>query len=135
MTTKEAIQAAVKKISDYLQPFGLTLSCNESPEQGNTTGLYEHGSVFSKDIEITIYPKVISKICREDPFQDKYSDPAVQTRITIYHEVGHAMMEQFIDWMESIPRISTLCDGEFGKRYVDIFEDYYDEENVVEDFA
>ena len=133
---KAAIDEATKRISDYLQPFGYTINIViDEPLAEPILGMYESGSVFTKEITVFVQTNNIIDTCSKDHIKDRYSDPEVQTRITIYHEVGHALVEQIIDWMENIPEINDLCNGEFGKRHAEVIEDDTDEEILVEDFA
>ncbi len=131
---KEYIEKAAKQINQWLSQFGYTLDYDTEVLDDDVLGLYEAGSVFEKEIQVHLNPAAIHEACL-DLVNDTYSNPNTQVQITLYHEVGHALVEQIADWMENIPEINQLCSGPFGKKYSEIINDGKDEEEVVEDFA
>lgn len=119
----------------FLNNSDLEVSCNMHALEDDVLGSYESGSVFEKSIKVNIDIDNVLKACEEDDTEDEYSDPANVAKMTIYHEVGHGLMEQIIDWINDNPEISLLCDGPFGDEFKEVIDDEYDEEDVVEDFA
>ena len=132
---RKARLEAINEINKWLVPFGLTAECYIEDMPQEQLGYYEMGSVFEKEILVYINPENISRTCKEDSIHDRYSEPSTQVKITIYHEIGHGILEQIIDWMENVKEIQTLCDGPFGETYKDVINDDVEEETIVEDFA
>lgn len=136
-TIPPEIQAPLDKIGSYLEPYGLTATLDQDPDgfKENEIGEYENGSVFEKNIIFRINTDNIREAAKEECmyYMDFYLE---QCRITVYHEIGHALMEQLIDWTENLEEMEALLDGQFGKTYYDIFnDDNCTEEEIVEDFA
>lgn len=118
----------------WLHPFGYSLSLAKEELNPDTLGEYEAGSVFEKEIIIRISLPNIIKCAKENHLnQSQLSD---EIRLTVYHEVGHALMEQLLDYAEYYEDISSLLDTSFGDTYFDIFnDDRCTEEQIVEAFA
>ena len=136
----EALNAAVWKANMWLAKTGsdLTLKCETYSEDDNKIGEYELGSVFEKEILIYINPVAIRKYCYEEKQYEPDCDEAnvrKQTKATIYHELGHALVEQIVDWMEYLPDADKIFTEDFCQRYDSIINDELDEETLVEDFA
>ena len=131
----EVIVSAAARMNEWLKPLGYRVACKTESLEESKLGEYEAGSVFSKIIEITADPANIESACSEDPVHDRYSNPAVQLEVTLYHELGHAVIEQVVDWMEYNEDFKALEKGEFGTKYMDILDDYIPEEDLAEDFA
>lgn len=125
---------AVTDIGTWLSPFGYTLQCDDEDLSEGQLGSYEKGSVFEKEILIHVSPDNIEKATQYE-INDRYGNPGNQVRITVFHEVGHALLEQIIDWANNIPEIDELCNGPFGEKYFEVLDDSVEEETVVEDFA
>lgn len=141
---KSAIYKARTKVRAWLEPYGYSvILCNEEqPDDKNWLGQYEAGSVFSGLIEIRVSKERIYKYSL--PFwrvnapskEKKAMEMAKETAITFYHEVGHAIMEQIIDWYENIPEIREHVETKMMDRYFDVFDDSnVSEEALVEVFA
>lgn len=129
--TQSAIKAASDTICNFLKPYGLTVTCETESIDNGVLGEYESGSVFSYDIICRIDLDNLKKCCKEER-----CSLAEQIKLTIYHETGHALMEQLIDYAENLPEMDTLLRGHFGQKYFDVFnDDHLDEETIVEDFA
>ena len=127
-----SITTAKRKCNNWLRPFGLEVSVTDARLPENRIGEYEAGSVFEKEIVITV-----DEVGLRNSFNDDCpgGDPEIQIRMTVYHELGHAILEQIIDWSENLDEVKTLADGDFGKRYDSVFDDALPEEDLVEDFA
>lgn len=140
-----AFEQAKDKINQWLEPYGYSVKCEITDFGKDQLGEYESGTVFSKEIEIKVNPTAIKRACQNDPCKDKYSDPCNQVKITVYHEVGHAILEQLIDWAINIhelidteddDKVNTDPYGEkFWQNFFEVFDDKVKEETVVEDFA
>ena len=130
----EAITHASAVMNKWLKPFSLSLSCEKENLKGDRLGEYEMGSVFEGEIKSRIDLKKIIASAKEDNLgQDEICR---QIRLTIYHETGHGLMELLIDYAENYEEFQPLLNGDFGKKYFDIFyDDNTDEETIVEDFA
>lgn len=130
---RDAVTGALAEINEFLTPFGLSARCRPSAERtGSPVGVYESGSVFEKDITFRLFPRNIIDAF-EDDAEDTLPDILEETRITVFHEVGHGLMEQLLDWGESFrDALAEIMDG----KYFDIFyDDNVTEEDIVEDFA
>lgn len=137
MTKQKAeliLLSAITEMSQWLRPYGYTLSLERENLNPDTLGEYEAGSVFGKDIVIRISLSNIIKCSKEN--QLNRSELSDEIRLTVYHEVGHALMEQLLDYAEYYDPISSLLDTSFGDTYFDIFnDDRCTEEQIVEAFA
>lgn len=138
---KENLDYALDQAKAYLEPYGLTITAEEHDfrkERGLTKltylGEYERGSVFEKDILTRIDLRAISD---EGENEEMWAwETLQQVRISLFHEMGHALFEQLIDWSENLEEVKTLLDGPFGERYFNIFnDDNVTEEELVEKFA
>lgn len=133
-----AIKGATDKANAWLAPFDLCLEVEAESNGDGRVGEYEAGSVFEKSIRVVIFPDEIVKWCFEEqdtlPFSEITSEK-VQTQVTIYHELGHALVEQIIDWMEYLPEADEIFTDEFCRKYGSVVDDDIDEETLVEDFA
>ena len=127
-----SITKAKGKCNDWLRPFGLEVSVTDARMPENRIGEYEAGSVFEKEIVITV-----DELAIRNSFNDECPGevPEIEIRMTVYHELGHAILEQIIDWSENLDEVKALADGEFGQRYDSVFDDALPEEDLVEDFA
>lgn len=114
--------------------FALTLDDDLSGFHEGQLGEYEAGSVFEKDIIIRVSLENIRKTCREDPFL--FPDFEEEVRLTVFHEIGHALVEQLLDYAENINEFLPELKAEYGDKFDEIFnEDLDNEETLVEDFA
>ena len=129
-----AITSACTKANKWLVKYGLDADVKVTDDL-MALGEYEYSSVFEKTIRITINPSEIKKACRDGWIKDDYNNVTKQTQVTIFHEMGHAILEQIIDWQENIETARRMADGEFGQRYECVFDDALPEEDLVEDFA
>lgn len=128
------IDRHVEYISTWLAKFGYTLNCTVESLPNGQVGNYESGSVFEKEIQICVSTDNIRVFIEEMNLPQNEYD--IQCELTVYHEVGHALMEQLIDWSENIDEMEELLDGYYGKKYFDIFnDDNKTEEQIVEEFA
>lgn len=141
---KSGISQARTNVRAWLEPYGYgVILCNEEqPDDKNWLGQYEAGSVFSGLIEIRVSMERIYKyllpLWRESPVpkETKAARMSRETAVTFYHEVGHAVVEQIIDWYENIPEIREHAETEMIDRYFDVFDDSnVSEEALVEVFA
>lgn len=133
-----SIISAEKHASEWLKNYGITIDISIDKENTDICGEYEADSIFTDTISITVYPRAIRRACQEDRsqgFKDKYSDVSNQTKVTIFHEIGHALVEKIIDWIEYYPQTQQLIDADFEKKYDSVINDSYPEEDLVEDFA
>lgn len=122
---------ALDRINAWLEPYGLEARVSNERLPKRTIGQYEGGSVFEKTILTRIDMEKHRKLCKEENLSLQG-----QLSMTLYHEVGHALMEQLIDYVDNIPEANKLVDGPFGEKYFDIFfDDCLTEEEVVEEFA
>ena len=134
----KSLNEAKETMITWLTPFGLSLEIdtdNNEELDANQLGSYEAGSVFEKEILIHVNPTAIKKACDDDPWDDKYSDVNNVAKTTVYHEVGHALVEQIIDWMENLPESATVFTESFCQKYDAVIDDALPEEDLVEDFA
>lgn len=151
---EEVLRQTVAAIDELLAPEGLDIDVRLEDDADNPTrlGLYEAGTVFAKTIEVTLFPQTIRDYVHHDTTADemigdlrlagwtrrgalKTDYSAFQLALTIYHELGHALLEQIIDWMENIPEFDEILGEDFIKRYDAVLEDSLPEEDLVEDFA
>ena len=141
---ESAITEAGTKIGAWLKPYGydVLLCRDELPGNKRWIGMYESGSVFSGMIEIYVSEERIYKyllpVWREYayPKEMRAEDMADETAITFYHEVGHAILEQIIDWYENVPEIYEYVETKMMDRYFSVFDDaVFDEEILTENFA
>lgn len=136
---EESIEKALRKINGWLKPSGLSVTVSDETLSDGCVGEYEADSVFSKVIEVRIDTKTMRQTLDED--HDLYGKDSNeieflnQIALTIFHEAGHGILEQINDWTENIEEIRLLADGEFGKRFEEVFDDALPEEDLVEEFA
>lgn len=133
MNATTSILEAVNSVSLWLQPFGLNLQCDTEHLSDGQLGEYELGSVFEKTILIRIDPVNIRTVTDDEP--ELFGGMDNQIHMTICHEVGHAVLEQIIDWMENVPEINSYITTELYPEFEEVFEDSLPEEDLVEDFA
>ena len=128
--TKE-IEAALSKINDFLSFTDLNVAlADDGISNGCYVGEYEHGSVFEKTILIRVSSEALEK--ESSKLNLTLTGLLRETRITVYHEAGHGLMEQLLDWADSFPVEMSA----FEHRYYDIFnDDNMTEEEIVEAFA
>lgn len=151
---KEVLRNTVSIIAEWLSPHGLNINVRieDDADDPSKIGEYERGTVFGKTIEVTVCPQAIRDYIKDDVttwemkddlqragwasrqgLRKRYS--AFQFAMTVYHELGHALLEQIIDWMENIPEFDEFFGEDFIKRYDAVLEDSLPEEDLVEDFA
>lgn len=135
---KNAINSALDKCRKWLLPFGLDIECEQTQLPDGLLGEYEHDSVFTKTVRVC--PENIRKECGE-LCHDLDAGDAMrfldnQLRLTIFHELGHALMNQIMDWYENIPEIHDYVESTLIDDYFDVFDDgNMTEEDLVEAFA
>lgn len=149
---RAAALRTLEAVREWLAPQGLDISLStENNDDSSLLGLYEAGSVFSKTIEVTVFTENIRKVAEEletdevqfelisfglVPRRDLLSQyTALNIGLTICHELGHALLEQIIDWMENIPDFDDKVGTDFIERYDSVLDDGLPEEDLVEDFA
>lgn len=134
--TPSKLGEALSAIRPWLSSLGyaLTLDDDLSGFNEGQLGEYEAGSVFEKDIIIRVSLKNIRKTCREDSFL--FPDFEEEVRLTVFHEVGHALVEQLLDYADNINEFLPELKAEYGDKFDEIFDEENDnEETLVEDFA
>ena len=130
------LNEALSAIRPWLSSLGFTLTLDDDRSGFHECqlGEYEAGSVFEKDIIIRVSLKNIRKMCREDPFL--FPDFEEEVRLTVFHEVGHALVEQLIDYADNISEFLPELKAEYRDKFDEIFdEDLDNEETLVENFA
>lgn len=151
---RKAVERTINDIIEWIIPQGLDIQVTAQDDNEHPTrlGMYEAGSIYSKNIEIVISPKAIHDYIEtyttdweidddlqkahweiHDNIQKEYA--AFQAAVTVYHELGHALVEQIIDWMENIPEFDEIIGEDSIERYDAVLEDSLPEEKLVEDFA
>lgn len=114
--------------------YDLTLDNDLSGFNEGQLGEYEAGSVFGKDIIIRVSLENIRKTCQEDSFL--FPDFEEEVRFTVFHEVGHALVEQLLDYADNIEGFLPELKAKYENRFDEIFDEENDnEETLVEDFA
>lgn len=134
--TPSKLGEALSAIRPWLSTLGyaLTLDNDLSGFRQGQLGEYEAGSVFGKDIIIRVSTENIRKTCREDSFL--FPDFEEEVRFTVFHEVGHALVEQLLDYADNINEFLPELKAEYGDKFDEIFDEENDnEETLVEDFA
>lgn len=134
-STSSKLDEALSAIRPWLSSLGFTLTLDDdlSGFHEGQLGEYEAGSVFEKDIIIRVSLKNIRKTCREDPFLFPFEE---EVRLTVFHEVGHAIVEQLLDYADNISEFLPKLKAKHGNRFDEIFDEELDnEETLVEDFA
>lgn len=128
---QEAVKEAVDRINGFLAPSDLRVEVDEPDiPRENCIGEYEAGSVFEKTIVIRVFYENLTDVASEEGL----SLDAIlrEARITVYHETGHGLMEQLLDWADSFPEETAGL----AEKYFDIFDDAnLTEEEIVETFA
>lgn len=135
-STSSKLDEALSAIRPWLSSLGyaLTLDDDLSGFHEGQLGEYEAGSVFEKDIIIRVSLENIRKTCLEDPFL--FPDFEEEVRLTVFHEVGHALVEQLLDYADNISEFLPELKAKHGNRFDAIFDEELDnEETLVEDFA
>ena len=139
---ENAVSSAVEKANIWLSPFGLCLEAESRKKGDGRLGEYEAGSIFEKTIQVVIYTDAIAESCADErefereflPFSE-LSDEEDQIKLTIYHELGHALVEQIIDWMENLPEAAEIFTDDLCQKYHSVVDGEFDEETLVENFA
>ena len=136
-TVSQAAEKAAAKISDWLKPFGLSVEYTTETLREGQVGEYELDSVFTKIISLKIDADNLVGFClKEQPSTDMDKFVATQAELTIYHEVGHALVNQITDWYENIQEIHDYVENILINNYFNVFDDQFlSEEDLVEDFA
>lgn len=152
---KDTLERIVKKANAFLEPFGYTLQAEPQHDCDGRLGEYEMGSIFEKNIQIIMYPVPIRRYVRSQTAFDREWDlieagrsirkptdkdnymscVLLQTELTVWHEIGHALMEQIVDWMGYIDDFDELIGKELLQKYNTIIDEETSEEAIVEDFA
>lgn len=144
---RTALGKARADMEEWLYPFGLSLEIDttwENPTDNKMRlGTYKSGSVFEKTVRICIDLGASVLCCMEEPFSDRYSKVGGVVRTTVYHEVGHALVEQIEDWMLNFPESRAIFDDAFREKYAPVIDaingrsddQFLEEEDLVEDFA
>lgn len=134
--TPSKLDEALSAIRPWLSTldYTLTLDNDLSGFHEGQLGEYEAGSVFGKDIIIRVSTENIRKTCQEDSFL--FPDFEEEIRLTVFHEVGHALVEQLLDYADNIEGFLPELKAEYGDKFDEIFDEENDnEETLVEDFA
>lgn len=134
--TPSKLDEAHSAIRPWLSTLGyaLTLDNDLSGFHEGQLGEYEADSVFGKDIIIRVSTKNIRKTCQEDSFL--FPDFEEEVRLTVFHEVGHALVEQLLDYADNIEGFLPELKAKYENRFDEIFDEENDnEETLVEDFA
>lgn len=119
------INIVIKEAEKYLKDFNLKLKCVDSKEYRKNcdfVGMYENDSVFTGEILIYLNYELIKEITDNEYLDD--------IRVTIFHEIGHALFQLVNDFdEEDIVK--------YEKDFFDIFNDDngVEEEDIVEDFG
>lgn len=130
------LDEALSAIRPWLSSLGyaLTLDDDMSGFREGQLGEYEAGSVFEKDIIIRVSLENIRKTCQED--SSLFPDFEEEVRLTVFHEVGHALVEQLLDYADNIEGFFPELKAKYENRFDEIFDEENDnEETLVEDFA
>ena len=130
------LSQALDAIRPWLRGLGYSLSLDPDTSSfiDGQLGEYELGSVFEKDIIIRVSTENIRKTCEEDPFL--FPDYEEEVHLTVFHEVGHALLEQLIDYAENINEFLPEIEKKYGDKFFDVFyDDNLTEEELVEDLA
>lgn len=130
------LDEALSAIRPWLSCLGYTLTLDDdlSGFHEGQLGEYEAGSVFEKDIIIRVSLENIRKTCREDSFL--FPDFEEEVRLTVFHELGHALVEQLLDYADNIEGFLPELNAKYGDKFDEIFDEEFDnEETLVEDFA
>lgn len=132
---KSYLSEAAEAARSYLAPLGYTLEVERTDgRQKPWVGQYEAGSVFSKEIVIRINPTLILAEAKDARQPEKFIQ--VETFTTVFHEVGHALMEQIIDYLENTEEMQAFADSRRGRPFFDVFnDDNLSEEDLVEEFG
>lgn len=135
-STSSKLGEALSAIRPWLSSLGYTLTLDDdlSGFRQGQLGEYEAGSVFGKDIIIRVSLENIQKTCQEDSFL--FPDFEEEVRFTVFHEVGHALVEQLLDYADNIEGLLPELKAKYENRFDEIFDEENDnEETLVEDFA
>ncbi len=130
------LNEVLSAIRPWLSSLGYDLSLDDdlSGFHEGQLGEYEAGSVFEKDIIIRVSLENIRKTCQEDSFL--FPDFEEEVRLTVFHEVGHALVEQLLDYADNIERFLPELKAKYRDKFDEIFDEENDnEETLVEDFA
>lgn len=131
---KNVLQETLKDVKSFLLPDGLDVDCEICTLPSGCLAEYEAGSVFEKVIHMRIDLESIQKEGKKEKLLSW--ETGQQVAITLWHETGHAIIEQIIDWAENIDEVELLVNGPFGEKYFDVFnDDHLSEEELVENFA
>ena len=136
---RKALDESLRKADEWLAPSGLSVQCEtEEPMPPDVLGEYEACSVYEKQIHIWVNIPGIAAYCYtggECPPGHRWDGLREIVATTVYHEVGHAVVEQIRDWDDNIPEIRSLVRRRLRHQYNDVFDGLLDEEVIVEDFA
>lgn len=127
-----ALENALGKVRDWLKKSGLSLACDIAHLPEGQLGEYEAGSVFGKEILIRIDIGNIRATAQETS-----SAPLEEIAKTVYHEVGHAVVEQLDDWATGPEETIEFIHDTLKEKYPEAFDvlGSDEEETVAEDFA
>ena len=136
-TLPSELEAPYEKISQWVTPLGFSVSCDTGDIADfprGRLGEYDAGSVFEKEILVRISLDNIRRAARKFRIPEK--GYLAECALTLFHEVGHALVEQLLDWADSIPEFLPALEASHGDAFFDVFnDDNMDEETLVEDFA
>lgn len=128
---ENTVEDAVGKMNIFLALSDLSVILGDPSDlPRGRVGEYEAGSVFEKTIVIRVsYDNLRAEASEIGLTQGELLREA---RITVYHEAGHGLMEQLLDWADSFPEETAGL----AEKYFDIFDDAnLTEEEIVESFA
>lgn len=112
------LSQALDAIRPWLQDLGYSLSLD--PDTSSFTdgqlGEYKLGSVFEKDIVIRVSPRNIRKAIHEYP--EAFEIFPKEVRFTVFHEVGHALLEQLIDYANNIEDYLLNIEAKYGDKFL-----------------
>ena len=142
---RESVTDAVEKANVFLKPYGLSVRLGDCQEEDapseDCLGYYEGGSVFESG---TIMVNVLAGRLF-DAFLDCYGGEELvsdmpglrdEAAVTVFHEVGHGLMEHILDYADNIEEISDWVGSPEAEPFFDVFnDDNRSEEDVVEEFA
>ena len=138
----KTLRDPLEKISQWLAPLGYTLSIEDMEDEvPGLLGQYENGSVFEKEILIRVSTQNIRTFIKEynRDFPKERRNYTDECALTVFHEVGHALMEQLNDYADNIEgfleRLKVDPEEPFSPYFDVFYDDNKTEEEVVEDFA
>lgn len=135
---EEEVIDECKQINEYLEQFGLKAKFNKrydfSGYYSDAVAIYQYRSVKRDGcMRISVNINALRKWAEEDDFVT-YEDLRDQIRVSLWHEVGHGLIE----WIKQQRRIDTqqgtgIFKGEKLKAVRELLS--YDEEDLCEEFG